>query len=88
METEMEYVSEGHIGRMIMSFLGGALVGAAAAYLLTPRSGRESREQLLESVRSGRDRLGRVPKAFRSATEAVRDTFQKSVEEMKSQLHS
>jgi gas vesicle protein len=33
-------------GAVGLAFLGGGLVGAAMALLLTPQSGRESREQL------------------------------------------
>ncbi len=33
-------------GMVVLAFLGGALLGAAAAILLAPQAGRESREQL------------------------------------------
>jgi gas vesicle protein len=41
---------------VILSFLVGALTGAAAAVLLAPRSGRETREYLGERWRDAADR--------------------------------
>ena len=41
---------------VILSFLVGALTGAAAAVLLAPRSGRETREILGEKWRDASDR--------------------------------
>jgi len=41
---------------VILSFLVGALTGAAAAVLLAPRSGRETREILGERWRDAADR--------------------------------
>ena len=41
---------------VILSFLVGALAGAAAAVLLAPRSGRETREILGEKWRDAADR--------------------------------
>ena len=40
---------------VILSFLVGALTGAAAAVLLAPRSGRETREILGEKLRDASD---------------------------------
>lgn len=41
---------------VILSFLVGALTGAAAAVLLAPRSGRETREILGERLRDAADK--------------------------------
>ena len=41
---------------VILSFLVGALTGAATAVLLAPRSGRETREMLGEQWRDAADR--------------------------------
>jgi gas vesicle protein len=41
---------------VILAFLVGALSGAAAAVLLAPRSGRETREMLGERWRDAQDR--------------------------------
>jgi gas vesicle protein len=41
---------------VILSFLVGALTGAAAAILMAPRSGRETREMLGERWREAADR--------------------------------
>jgi gas vesicle protein len=41
---------------VILSFLVGALTGAAAAILMAPRSGRETREMLGERWRDAADR--------------------------------
>ena len=45
---------------VVLSFLLGALSGAALAILLAPRSGRETREMLGEKLRETADRSRRL----------------------------
>lgn len=40
-----------HVGKIIAAFVGGALAGAAAALLLTPKSGAETRAEIVELAR-------------------------------------
>jgi hypothetical protein len=53
-----------------MFLLGGALLGAAAMYLLDPEAGRRRREQLAESTN---DALGRAGEAVGPAWESLRE---------------
>jgi gas vesicle protein len=52
----MAHDDGGGASGVILSFLVGALTGAAAAVLLAPRSGRETREMLGERWRDTADR--------------------------------
>jgi gas vesicle protein len=59
---------------VILSFLVGALTGAAAAVLLAPRSGRETREILGERWRDASDRSRNLgEQALQKGREAVDD---------------
>lgn len=69
------------IGKMGLSLLGGAVVGALAAYLYAPRSGVETREQWKDRMRRGKDRLGALPGVLKDASGAVKRAFHKSSEE-------
>ena len=52
----MAHDDVGGASGVILSFLVGALTGAAAAVLLAPRSGRETREMIGEKWRETADR--------------------------------
>lgn len=56
---------KGSFGSVFFAFIGGALTGAAVAYLTAPRSGMESRQQLADLARRQKDKLGRIPQAVR-----------------------
>lgn len=58
---------------IVLAFLGGAAVGAVAAFLMAPQSGRESREQLKEYARRAGENL-------REATDKAGHTWQTAVE--------
>jgi gas vesicle protein len=64
---------------VILAFLGGALLGAGATALLTPKTGREMRKDLKRVATTTGDKVGRVPRALRGAynqaSEVARDTF-------------
>jgi|SRR5687768_5082469 gas vesicle protein len=58
---------------VVLAFLGGAAVGAVAAFLMAPQSGRESREQLKAYARRAGENL-------REATDKAGHTWQTAVE--------
>jgi gas vesicle protein len=64
---------------VFFAFLGGAVAGAAAALLLAPVSGEETRQKLLDIASQGKDKVSRVPKAIASAysqaAEVAKDAF-------------
>ncbi len=60
-------------GTVMLAFLSGAALGAVAALLMAPQSGRESREQLRGYAKRAeedfRDFAGRAGEAFEEALE-------------------
>ena len=72
-------------GNFLAGFLVGATIGAIAALLLAPKSGRELREALTEEGRKLRDRAvdeGRryvekaeMPEAVRKAAKSVKEAL-------------
>ncbi|WP_447984273.1 YtxH domain-containing protein [Nitrospira sp. Nam74] len=58
---------------IVLAFLGGAAVGAVAAFLMAPQSGRESREQLKEYARRAGENL-------REATDKAGHTWETAIE--------
>ncbi len=58
---------------IVLAFLGGAAVGAVAACLMAPQSGRASREQLKQYARRAGENL-------REATDKAGHTWQTAVE--------
>jgi gas vesicle protein len=65
--------------QLFFAMLGGAAVGAVAAYLTAPRSGVESRRRLQAVADDTRDTVQRVPVALRKATEAAREAFNEAL---------
>ncbi len=63
----------GSAAAVVLAFLSGAALGAVAALLLAPQSGRESREQLRGYARRAEDNLrdlaGRAGEALEGALE-------------------
>ncbi|HSM91748.1 MAG TPA: YtxH domain-containing protein [Anaeromyxobacteraceae bacterium] len=64
----------GPIG-MVGAFVGGALAGGVAALLLAPRSGRETRKRIGDSVTRQKDRVTRFGSAAREAGSAAKEAF-------------
>ena len=72
-------------GNFLAGFLVGAALGAIAALLLAPKSGRELRESLTEEGKKLRDRAvdeGRrfvekteIPEAVRNAAKSVKEAL-------------
>jgi gas vesicle protein len=66
-------------GGIFLAFLGGALAGTAAALLLAPRSGKETRDGITESVGAAGDQIRRARLAAREAATAAREAFTESM---------
>jgi gas vesicle protein len=66
---------------LFLAFLGGAAAGAAVALLIAPKAGRETREQLADYVRSGKEKTRQLPEAVKAASIAARDAFSEAIGE-------
>jgi gas vesicle protein len=68
---------------LMLAFLGGAVTGAAVAYLTAPRSGRETRQWISDSLANQRDEIAMLPPALRAAyeaaTEAAKGAYRESL---------
>jgi len=72
--------SDGYGGaHLLLAFIAGGLAGAAAALLLAPQSGAETRESLRGWTRDAQGKAVRVPealrRAYREASEAAKKAF-------------
>ena len=76
----------GSSAAVLLAFLGGAALGAVAALLLAPQSGRESREQLRGYARRAEDNLRDMADRAGEAFEEVVDQGKEFVEAKKSVL--
>ena len=54
----MSRENDAHAGVIMMAFVMGAITGAAAALLMAPASGTDTRRVLNERAREGRDKAG------------------------------
>jgi len=66
-------------GGIFLAFLGGALAGTAAALLLAPRSGAETRATIGDAVGQTGDRVRRARMAAREAASAAKEAFTESM---------
>jgi gas vesicle protein len=66
---------------LFLAFLGGALAGGAAALVLAPRSGPETRRRIAGAVDHGKELASRVPQAVRDASSAAQSAFTASLKE-------
>ena len=62
-------------GHLLIAAVGGALVGAVVALLLTPKTGAEVRSRIKDLAAASKERLSRVPTKFGEASDAARDAF-------------
>jgi gas vesicle protein len=76
-------------GTVVVAFVLGAIAGAAAALLMAPASGdetrriladkaREGRERAEEAARQGRDFLNRQKEHFATAVERGREAYEQA----------
>ena len=71
---------------VMLAFLGGAAIGAVAALLLAPQTGRESREQLRGYARRAEDNLRDLASRAGDAVEAVVEEGKEFVDSKKAVL--
>ncbi len=62
-------------GAIVLAAMGGAVVGAAVALLLAPKSGQDTRQQITGYADRAREVAGRVPEAIKSASQAAHDAM-------------
>jgi gas vesicle protein len=83
MKHPEDFRNEGssRIGGLLLfaAFVGGALAGGAAALLLAPCSGAETRRRIAGATRSPNAFGARVPLAFREASSAAQAAFAASL---------
>ena len=66
---------------LFFAFVGGALVGGAAAVLFAPRSGAESRRRITGAVEDAKELASRMPQAIRDASSAAQAAFVAALKE-------
>lgn len=71
--SDMRNMSEGRGNSEIMSFIAGAVVGAAAALLLAPYTGSETRRRLGETARRVQDNAKNTMHDVRERIGEVKD---------------
>jgi gas vesicle protein len=67
-------------GALVLAFLAGALVGAAGALLLAPRSGVDARARLAGAAGGARERGRRIREAARAAAVAAQAAFEEALQ--------
>jgi gas vesicle protein len=67
-------------GTVLVSFVLGAIAGAAVALLYAPESGEETRRKLAEKAREGRDRAEQLARDGREFFNRHRDDLASAVE--------
>lgn len=70
----------GAAGSIIMSFVLGALTGAAVALLMAPATGDEMRRTLAEKAREGADKASAAARQGREFIEHQRGTMVEAIE--------
>lgn len=67
-------------GQLLLAALGGAAAGAAIALLAAPRSGAETRAQINDVMKNGKEKARSFPNAAKVAGVAARDAFVDAME--------
>ena len=78
--TQTEHPRNGGL-MLFLAFAGGALVGGAAALLLAPRSGAETRRRITGAAHDTKEVATRMPQAIREATSAAQEAFAAALKE-------
>lgn len=77
----------GAAGTIVVSFVLGAITGAAVALLMAPAPGDEMRRRLGEKAREGRDRASDAARQSREFLNRQRDTFSSAFERGREAYH-
>ncbi len=70
----------GNAGKIVTAFVVGAAVGAAAALLLAPATGKDTREFLTEKAREGREKAAEAARQAREVLARQRETLSSAIE--------
>lgn len=70
----------GSAGTVLLAFVFGAAVGAAAALLFAPAAGKETREFLTEKAREGREKATEAARQARETLVRQRETLSGAIE--------
>lgn len=65
---------------VLVSFILGAVAGAAIALLYAPASGEETRKRIAEKAREGREKASKVAQDGREFVKRQKDTLSTAVE--------
>ena len=71
---------ESNAGTVVAAFVLGALAGAAAALLMAPATGEETRRILGEKAREGREKAEEAARQSREFLNRQKETFTAAVE--------
>lgn len=74
----MEPTGKYTTGQIFLAVLGGTLLGAVTAFLVAPKSGRETRQQIASHFDDAKNTIAKVPDALRSASHAAIEAFAES----------
>jgi gas vesicle protein len=69
-----------HAGTVLVSFVLGAIAGAAVALLYAPGSGEDTRRKLAEKAREGRDRAEQLAREGREYFNRHREDVASAIE--------
>ncbi|OFW08484.1 MAG: hypothetical protein A3H96_14875 [Acidobacteria bacterium RIFCSPLOWO2_02_FULL_67_36] len=70
----------GAAGMVIVSFVLGALTGAAVALLMAPTSGEETRRMIADKAREGRERASEAARQGREFVNRQRETITSAID--------
>ncbi|MCL4814318.1 MAG: YtxH domain-containing protein [Vicinamibacteraceae bacterium] len=74
-------------GAIVMAFILGAITGAAVALLMAPQTGEDTRRQLTERAREGRDKATAAARQSRDFLDRQREHLNDAVEKGKEAYH-
>lgn len=72
--------NDGGAGTVLMAFVLGAIAGAAAALLMAPATGEETRRVLAEKAREGRERANEAARQGREFVNRQKETLTSAIE--------
>ena len=79
-------MSDNDGGSKVAFFLAGAGIGAILALLFAPKTGRETRDYIVQRANEGRDRVAEKSKEYRQRAEGYVDKARDTVTKQKEQL--